>query len=129
MSKKQTYMYNDWVMVGDKYYQIQSWTKKKIGIHKTPTAMSYVRLPEVQPILLTEDILILNGFEEADSYQGYKLFHNYKHNIGVQFSGLGFYTVVNGKIRRLNYVHEVQHMYEWREVDYNWIMPKENLEI
>jgi len=125
---KYKYMYNDWVMVDGKFYQIQSWTKKKIGIHKTPSAMSYVRLSEVHPIPLTEEILLLNGFKVIDDYQGYKQFYNYMHNTGVQFGGVGFYTVIDGKLRRLNYVHDVQHMYEWREVDYNWIMPKENLE-
>jgi hypothetical protein len=128
MKIKHKYMYNDWVMVDGKFYQIQSWTKKKIGIHKTPSTMSYVRLSEVQPIPLTEEILLLNGFKVIDDYQGYKQFYNYMHNTGVQFGGVGFYTVIDGKLRRLNYVHDVQHMYEWREVDYNWIMPKENLE-
>lgn len=122
MKTKYKFMYNDWIMIDGKYYQIQSWTKKKIGIHKTSNTMSYVRLPEVQPIPLTEAFLLLNGFKLTDDYQGYKHFYNYEDKIGIQFNGVSFYVVINNKIRHLNYIHEVQHMYEWREIEHNWII-------
>ena len=121
-------MYNDWVMVDGKFYQIQSWTKKKIGIHKTPTAMSYVRLHDVQPIILTKDILLMNGFQEIDNYQGYASYYNYTDKAGIQFNGKCFYVVLNNEIRTIKYLHELQHMYEWREIERNWIVSQKNLE-
>lgn len=128
MKVKYKFMYNDWVMVDGKFYQIQSWTKKKIGIHKTPTAMSYVRLHDVQPIILTKDILLMNGFQEIDNYQGYASYYNYTDKAGIQFNGKCFYVVLNNDIRTIKYLHELQHMYEWREIERNWIVPQENLE-
>lgn len=128
MKMKYKFMYNDWVLVGETPYQIQSWTKKKIGIHKTKTAMSYVRLHDVQPIILTKDILLLNGFQEIDNYQGYASYYNYTDNAGVQFNGKCFYVVFNNNIHTINYLHELQHMYEWRGIEHNWIITKENLE-
>lgn len=128
MKVKYKFMYNDWVMVDGKFYQIQSWTKKKIGIHKTPTAMSYVRLHDVQPIILTKDILLMNGFQEIDNYQGYASYYNYTDKAGVQFNGKCFYVVLNNVIRTITYLHELQHMYEWREIERNWIVPQKNLE-
>jgi hypothetical protein len=128
MKVKYKFMYNDWVMVDGKFYQIQSWTKKKIGIHKTPTAMSYVRLHDVQPIILTKDILLMNGFQEIDNYQGYASYYNYTDKAGIQFNGKCFYVVLNNVIRTITYLHELQHMYEWIEIERNWIVPQKNLE-
>ena len=119
---KQTYMLFDWVLVNEVPFQVQSLTKKKIGIHKTPTAMSYVRLHDVEPVTLTEEVLYKNGYLLTDEYQGYKQFYNSEDKVGIMFSGIGFYVVINNTIRHLNYVHEVQHMYEWRGIEKQWVI-------
>ena len=117
---KNNYMLFDWVYINHTPFQIQSLTKKKIGYHRTPTTMSYARLNEVEPIPITEEFLFSNGFELNDECMGYKQYCNYTDKVEINWSGVRFYVVVNGDIRTLRYVHEIQHMYEWRMIEKIW---------
>ena len=116
------YMYNDWVMIGNIPYQVQSWTKKKIGYHKISTKMSYARLCDVEAIAVTEEILLKNGFTIIDEFHGYKQYNNTNDNITISFNGLYYYVNENGNIRQLKYVHEIQHMYEWKQIKKTWVI-------
>lgn len=117
---KNKYMLFDWVQVNNTPFQIQLLTKKKIGFHRRPTTMSYARLSEIEPIPVTEEFLFRNGFELKDEYHGYKQYYNFTDKVSIDFSGISFYVVVNGNIRPLKYIHEIQHMYEWRMIEKNW---------
>jgi hypothetical protein len=117
---KNHYMIYDWVYVNNTPFQVQSLTKKKIGYHRTPTTMSYARLSEVEPIPITEEFLLCNGFELKDEYQGYKQYYNFNDKVGIDFSDAQFYVVVNGNVRVLKYIHEIQHMYDWQMIEKVW---------
>lgn len=117
---KNNYMLFDWVYINRTPFQIQSLTKKKIGYHRTLATMSYARLNEVEPIPITEEFLFSNGFELNDECMGYKQYCNYTDKVEINWSGVRFYVVVNGNIRPLRYVHEIQHMYEWRMIEKVW---------
>ena len=116
------YMFNDWILVGDIPYQVQSWTKKKIGYHRNPTTMSYARLCDVTPILVSEDFLLKNGFIITDEFQGYKQYCNFADNQTISFNGIYYFVNENGKIRHIKYVHEIQHMYEWKLIERIWVI-------
>lgn len=119
---KMIYMYNDWVMVGNVPYQVQLWTKKKIGYNKIPTKISYARLCDVEPIPVTEEFLFKNGFVLQDVFLGYKQYTNVNDKITISFNGLYFYVNEKGNIIQLKYVHQIQHMYEWKQIDKTWIL-------
>lgn len=87
-------MLGDWVKYGNQYIKVASVTKKKIGYHIKPNEprMHYIRVCEVEPIPLTPETLIKNGFpfdkEETNSdiqsvYKDYTEF--YKFPLGKGF--------------------------------------------
>jgi len=56
------YQIGDWIIVGDNPVQISAIHQKKVGYHKWPGRLSWIRLDQIQTIPLTLDFLIKNGF-------------------------------------------------------------------
>ena len=122
MKKYFDYNLFDWVLVNGEPFQVCSLTRKKVGIHTRQDRICYLRRNEIEPMLVTEEFLIKNDFKLKDDYQGYKQYYNYNDSVGLSFSGVNYYTVVNNKVRYINYVHELQLMYKWHEVTRDWII-------
>ena len=76
------YQIGDWIMVEGKPIQIAAVHQKKVGYHKWPGRLSWVRLDQIQQIPLTPDFLLKNGFKREDN--------SYKWSISA---GDGFYNV------------------------------------
>ena len=55
------------VCYNDKVVKVEQVTKHKIGYHTKPneTRMNYVRLCEIEPIPITDELLLKNGFEQC----------------------------------------------------------------
>lgn len=65
MIKSMELMIGDWVLVSGTPRRVESITKKKIGYHINPQTdkrLHYARLHDVDPIKVTSDILLNNGF-------------------------------------------------------------------
>ena len=58
------YQIGDWIMVEGKPIQIAAVHQKKVGYHKWPGRLSWIRLDQIQTIPLTPDLLIKNGFKK-----------------------------------------------------------------
>lgn len=111
------------------YIQVASITKKKIGYHIRPNEprMHYVRLCEVNPIPLTEEILRKNGWEYNDEEA--KFFPSTWVGGGMMLQGAddcGYNIVVtsdyddedtNNTPFILLYVHELQHALRLRRIE------------
>ena len=56
------------VCYNGKVVKVEQITKKKIGYHrhKGETRMNYARLFEIEPIPITDELLLENGFEQCD---------------------------------------------------------------
>lgn len=117
-------MLGDWVKYGNQYIKVASITKKKIGYHIKPNEprMHYVRVCEVEPIPLTPETLVKNGFsfdeEETNSdiqsvYKDYTEFYKFP-------LGKGFYIEYNTVTKdfwitdhcwiQFKYFNEFQHV-------------------
>ena len=69
----------DWVLVQGKPRKVEAITKRKIGYHVTPTdQLHYARLPELEPIPITKEILKSSGFVENLCYWDYHIDENTK---------------------------------------------------
>lgn len=67
----------DWVLVQGKPRKVEAITKRKIGYHVTPTdQLHYARLPELEPIPITMEILKHNRFNEDLCYWIYQIDEN-----------------------------------------------------
>ena len=75
---KATYLQiGDWVLVSGTRRRVESITKKKIGYHINPQTdkrLYYARLHDVEPIEITKDFLLKNGYRESkprDNFDAY----------------------------------------------------------
>ena len=59
------YQIGDWIIVEGKPVQIAAIHQKKVGYHKWPGRLSWIRLDQIQTIPLTPDFLIKNGFTKT----------------------------------------------------------------
>ena len=59
------YQIGDWIIVEGGPVQIAAIHQKKVGYHKWPGRLSWVRLDQIQTIPLTPDFLIKNGFTKT----------------------------------------------------------------
>lgn len=118
---KHKYMLFDWVLVNGTPFQIHSLTKKKIGYHKYQTSMSYSILQDVKPIVLTTDFLKLNDFKIIDSSMGYEQYRDEENDVYIHFNGICCYISVNSKIKNIEYIHQLQHYYDFLGIEKKWI--------
>ena len=63
------YQIDDWILVEEKPVQVAAVHQKKVGYHKWPGRLSWVRLDQIKPIPLTPEFLLKNGFtKKGESY-------------------------------------------------------------
>ena len=97
----------DWIEDGYKVAQVTSITCD--GIVETTSAISNIDV--VEPIKLTEDILVKNGFDKDERS---KYFHVYTLNIKGSYDFDICWSSVNGFNYEgdfiLTYVHQLQHL-------------------
>ena len=113
----------DFVLIDGTPRKVEAITKKKIGYHRKEKEprLYYARLRDVEPIEITEEVLVKSGFGEADldglvlQYeQGKKLclklkdslFGNYTWYYSMHQSGnfwfMDFWGMVNGGFPKVN---------------------------
>ncbi len=92
-------------------FRVEQITRRKVGYHVGPgeNRMNYLRLGEVQPIPLTPEILVKNGFEEWDGWRIFDI-----EDTGVEIGWCGTILKIGGECGNLElpsvvYVHELQH--------------------
>jgi hypothetical protein len=59
------YQTGDWIIVEGSPIQIAAIHQKKVGDHRWPGRLSWVRLDQIQTIPLTPDFLMKNGFTKT----------------------------------------------------------------
>ena len=74
------------VMYNGEVVRVEQITKKKIGYHTKPneTRMNYARLCEIEPIPITEDLLLKIGFKKDRN--GYFNYSDYNDELSIRFS-------------------------------------------
>lgn len=74
----------NWVLVNDRPVRVGSITKKKIGYHRGPaeSRLYYARAAEVKPIVITEELLVANGFGKSPYSYGNNF--NYYKSLGSE---------------------------------------------
>lgn len=66
--------------------KVKQITKHKIGYHTKPyeMRMNYARLHEIEPILITEELLLKTGFKKGRN--GYFDYREYNDELSIRFS-------------------------------------------
>jgi hypothetical protein len=74
------------VMYNGKVVKVEQITKHKIGYHTKPneTRMNYARLCEIEPIPITEELLLKIGFKKDRN--GYFNYEEYDDELSIRFS-------------------------------------------
>ena len=105
----QDLMVGDWVEDGYKKSQVTSITCD--GIVETTAAISNIEV--VEPIKLTSDILVKNGFEKTKGGEyertRYVMFSD-KSWVALYTREAGGYSAFLNKIVVIHYVHQLQHL-------------------
>lgn len=113
---KEQYMIFDWVLIENTPFQIYSLTRKKIGYHRRKETISYCRLQDVKPCPLTPEILVLNGFKAIDECMGYARYYDQENDVTIDFSGVVCYILFRDRPKKMFYVHELQHYYDFLKI-------------
>lgn len=92
--------------------KVQQLTKRKIGYHIgiMDCNMHYVRLHDIEPIRITNEILEKNDFvlkEVLHQYRWSVLYDNIHIMSKIKFE---YEVMVNGFPHKIEYVHELQHI-------------------
>ena len=100
------------VCYNGKVVKVEQITKKKIGYHrhKGETRMNYARLFEIEPIPITDELLLENGFEQCD-YMFKTLFiemYEVENGWHLHIDNEHFETALSITIK---YVHQLQNAY------------------
>lgn len=97
----------NWVEHDGNIIQIAAVHKRKIGWHRVPQRLEWVRLSEVDPIALTDEIIEKNGFE----WDGMIGHGHVKDDIGVAGYKNVYSIWMRGRIGcNVKYVHELQNV-------------------
>lgn len=133
------YMIGDWIMVKDSPVQVAAVHQKKLGYHRSPGRLDWVRLDQIQSIPITREFLLKNGFKETMT--------NYFEFRSVVWGG-GFFCVtledrldglwnmvveiyynniLNDRVRkevsgRFLKVHHLQHEFVSEGIKKDWIL-------
>lgn len=101
----------------DKKYMTFDW----VFINGQPNQIIVPDIKDASPIILKPEFLEMNGFILHDSSMGYKNFHDVENDVYIQFNGKCCYILFNNKIKYLRYVHQLQHYYNFLEIEKIWI--------
>lgn len=100
------------VCYNGKVVKVEQITKHKIGYHTEPneTRMNYARLCEIEPIPITEELLLKNGFEQCDYMFKTLFFEMYEVENGwhLHIDNDKFETAIALTIK---YLHQMQNAY------------------
>lgn len=104
--KREELMINDWVSLDGEPIQVAGLQGRKVGVHKRRRSIycSWHLDSEFQPIRLTSEILVKNGFKHSMPHNDWT---NADCNFFLYEGGNGF-RVQNTDIK-LDYVHQFQH--------------------
>lgn len=101
------------VMYNGKVVKVEQITKHKIGYHTKPneTRMNYARLCEIEPIPITDELLLKNGFEQCDYMFKTLFIEMYEVTNGwhLHIDNEHFETALSITIK---YVHHLQNAYQ-----------------
>jgi hypothetical protein len=100
------------VCYNDKVVKVEQITKHKIGYHTKPneTRMNYARLCEIEPIPITDELLLKNGFEQCDYMFKTLFFEMYEVENGwhLHIDNDKFETAIALTIK---HIHQMQNAY------------------
>jgi hypothetical protein len=128
------YMIGDWIIVEGGPVQIAAIHQKKVGYHKWPGRLSWVRLDQVQTIPLTPDFLIKNGFTKTrNSCYEWRRDSSFFITLEDRFDGIWDMTVedydrshnyqsrkeVTGRFLK---VHQIQHEFVSEEIKKEFVV-------
>lgn len=114
------------VMYNGEVVRVEQITKKKIGYHrhKGETRMNYARLFEIEPIPITEELLLKIGFLLPEHKEFYTLLNingrdeairltKYFTSYDVEiFAEHPYFVLLEHTIRDIRYVHDLQNAYQ-----------------
>lgn len=114
------------VMYEGKVVKVEQITRKKIGYHryKGETRMNYARLCEVEPIPITEELLLKVGFLLPEHKEFYALLNingrdeairitKYFTSYNVEiFAEHPDFVLLEHTIKDIRYVHDLQNVYQ-----------------
>lgn len=134
-------MIGDWVLVSGTPRRVESITKKKIGYHINPQTdkrLYYVRLRDVEPIEITKDFLLKNGYRESKPRDYFDAYGKYS-DIDVRYLILldmssniltahffqededgDTHDVGGFSMLQVFYVHTLQQMYRLWGLEIDW---------
>ena len=108
MKPEELQMY-DWVLINDAPHKVKQITRKKVGYHRIPYNLDYVRLIDIKPIPITAEILEKNGFKNDGVSRWYKWSDE---NAKILFNPYYLVTEIESRDvtikARFDYVHQLQ---------------------
>lgn len=113
--KSNELMLGNWVLYHNLAIQIDAIHKRKVGYHKMPSRLHWIRLNEIQPIPLSKYELELSGFKTT-GLEGHVYTYGGYDNIGIGIKAdntIVLYHSSNGIssiIEPIKYVHELQNL-------------------
>ena len=100
------------VMYNGEVVKVEKITKKKIGYHrhKGETRMNFARLFDIEPIRITDELLLKNGFEQCDYMFKTLFIEMYEVGNGwhLHIDNEHFETALSITIK---YVHQLQNTF------------------
>lgn len=106
-------MIGDWVSYEGEYVKIECVTNYPLGIvYSDGREFAHVTVLNVDPILLTEDILLKNDFIWHENIEGWVHRAYPKLEVGVKkkIEKDRIFAWVSSCFQRIEYVHELQHL-------------------
>lgn len=108
------------VMYNGEVVKVKHITKHKIGYHTIPdeTIMNYARLCEIEPILVTEELLKKNGFGIDQNITEYELLSCDERRITAYEVKHGWHFHIDDEeyctcfSNTLKYIHDLQNAYQ-----------------
>lgn len=108
MKTEELQMY-DWVLINDAPHKVKQITRKKVGYHRIPYNLDYVRLIDIKPIPITAEILEKNGIKNDGASRWYEWSDE---NAKILFNPYYLVTEIESRDvtikARFDYVHQLQ---------------------
>lgn len=112
--KRTNFQIDDWLYVAGKPMQVKAVHQKKLGFHHIPTKLDWYRFGELEPILLTDEILEKNFKKMNHGFQIGTCWKIWKNaNYGYILATLTIDEFCGGSYEPCipcTYLHELQHL-------------------